>query len=125
MNPLLGPQDCFDIGFLGGGQLARMSIQAAQKMGLRCASLDPGETTPASQIAPAVVGALDDVEATALFAERCERLTLENEFIPAISLREGLERAAFDPALLIPNIDRKSTRLNSSHIQKSRMPSSA
>ena len=28
-------------------------------------------------------------------------------------------------AILLPQIDRKSTRLNSSHIQKSRMPSSA
>ena len=31
----------YDIGFLGGGQLARMSIQAAQRMGLRCLVLDP------------------------------------------------------------------------------------
>ena len=30
-----------------------------------------------------------------------------------------------DPARTIRGIDRKSTRLNSSHIQKSRMPSSA
>ena len=30
-----------------------------------------------------------------------------------------------DPAMLPIGIDRKSTRLNSSHIQKSRMPSSA
>ena len=29
------------------------------------------------------------------------------------------------PALVVENRDRKSTRLNSSHIQKSRMPSSA
>ncbi len=47
----------FDLGFLGGGQLARMSIQAAQRMGLRCLSLDPGSDTPASQIAPAITGA--------------------------------------------------------------------
>ena len=33
--------------------------------------------------------------------------------------------AAGTPAPLSPSLDRKSTRLNSSHIQKSRMPSSA
>ena len=36
---------------------------------------------------------------------------------------EALDRG--DPAALQEELDRKSTRLNSSHIQKSRMPSSA
>ena len=31
----MGNPAIFDIGFLGGGQLARMSIQAAQRMGLK------------------------------------------------------------------------------------------
>ena len=35
------------------------------------------------------------------------------------------ERLFLDSATLTPMLDRKSTRLNSSHIQKSRMPSSA
>ncbi len=52
----------FDIGFLGGGQLARMSIQAAQRMGLTCVSLDPGGVTPASQISAAIIGELNDPE---------------------------------------------------------------
>ena len=42
-------------------------------------------------------------------------------FIVAASLRTG--HAAWD--LLVPNLDRKSTRLNSSHLDLSRMPSSA
>ena len=44
----------------------------------------------------------------------------------AISFAGGIviERALFKPLTNAP-IDRKSTRLNSSHIQKSRMPSSA
>ena len=40
-----------NLGFIGGGQLARMSIQAAQRMGLNCVSLDPAADSPASQIA--------------------------------------------------------------------------
>ena len=77
----------FDLGFLGGGQLARMSIQAAQRMGLTCLSLDPGEITPASQIAPALVGSLDDSEKIDEVFRRCAKVTLENEFIPAGAIR--------------------------------------
>jgi 5-(carboxyamino)imidazole ribonucleotide synthase len=92
----------FDIGLLGGGQLARMSIQAAQRMGLRCISLDPGEDTPASQIAPAIVGKLDDPAAIAKILACADRVTLENEFIPAKAILDALER---HPAELIPSVN--------------------
>jgi len=91
----------FDIGFLGGGQLARMSIQAAQRMGLTCISLDPGEDTPASQVAAAIVGDLHDPDRIAELAERSDRVTLENEFIPADAIR----RAGFDLGKLIPGVE--------------------
>jgi 5-(carboxyamino)imidazole ribonucleotide synthase len=83
----------YDLGFLGGGQLARMSIQAAQRMGLKCLSLDPGVETPASQIAPAIQGRLDDPEAIAKVIAECGRVTLENEFIPAQAIREAQSKA--------------------------------
>lgn len=95
------PNERFELGFLGGGQLARMSIQAAQRMGLRCLSLDPGEVTPASQIAPSIVGELDDPAAIRKLYNACDRLTLENEFIPAAALREGVA----DPSRIIPGIE--------------------
>ena len=55
---------------------------------------------------------------------------------PRVTLLERVERGFFQPvdiagmsesqrAILGALLDRKSTRLNSSHIQKSRMPSSA
>ena len=66
----------FDIGFLGGGQLARMSIQAAQRMGLRCMSLDPGVDTPASQIAASICGSLHDPDKIAEILKRCDKVTL-------------------------------------------------
>ncbi len=95
----------FDIGFLGGGQLARMSIQAAQRMGVRCISLDPGEDTPASQIAPAIRAPLGDVEALKQIFMNCYRVTLENEFVPARAVREALEELGRDPSTLIPGLD--------------------
>jgi 5-(carboxyamino)imidazole ribonucleotide synthase len=99
----------FDIGFLGGGQLARMSIQAAQSMGLKCLSLDPGEITPASELAPALMGSLDDPACIAKLASQCSHLALENEFIPAAALREGLRLAKVDEHNLIPEIDTLAT----------------
>ena len=51
----------------------------------------------------------------------CGRVAAALSIIVALLLL-GFE--AF-PAAEVPALDRKSTRLNSSHIQKSRMPSSA
>ena len=99
----------YDLGFLGGGQLARMSIQAAQRMGLRCLSLDPGEGGPAAQVADAVVGRLDDPAALAEVLARCERVTLENEFIPAGAIRDALRRTGREEGCLVPGVDALET----------------
>lgn len=98
-----------DLGFLGGGQLARMSILAAHRMGLRCVSLDPSEDSPASQVAPALVGQLADPQAVAALIRQSRRLTLENEFIPADALRDAFEMAGRDPTDLLPGIDTLAT----------------
>lgn len=99
----------FDIGFLGGGQLARMSIQAAQRMGLKCISLDPGEHTPASELAPSICGSLDNPDSIATLARQVDHLALENEFIPALALRDGLRKAGVNEANLLPSIETLST----------------
>lgn len=78
-------------------------------MGLRCLSLDPGEVTPASQIAPAIRGRLDDGERVAELIQRCERVTLENEFIPAEVVREAFRKAGRDEAAATPGIDALAT----------------
>ncbi|MCW5936486.1 MAG: ATP-grasp domain-containing protein [Fimbriimonadaceae bacterium] len=80
----------YDLGLLGGGQLARMTIMAAQRMGLRCLSLDPGRGTPAGHVADSIEGPLDDAEAIAEVCRRCHSVTLENEFIPADVLEAGV-----------------------------------
>lgn len=95
----------FELGFLGGGQLARMSIQAAQRMGLQCLSLDESENTPASQIAASTVGSLHDPEAIAEIFRACMLVTLENEFVPAASIRRAAELAGREPDCIIPGIE--------------------
>ncbi|MEZ5163096.1 MAG: hypothetical protein R2688_04975 [Fimbriimonadaceae bacterium] len=73
----------YDLGILGGGQLARMTTQAAQRMGLKVACLEHGTDTPAGQITTQISGFLTDSHAIAEIMELCEYLTLENEFVPA------------------------------------------
>ena len=72
-----------------------MSIQVAQRMGLKCLSLDPGEVTPASQIADNLVGALDDVAQVERVFRSCRFVTLENEFIPADVIDEAVVEEGF------------------------------
>lgn len=95
----------YDIGFLGGGQLARMSIQAAQRLGLTCLSLDPAADSPAAQVSDSMVGALDDPERIAEVFRSCSKVTLENEFIAATAVREGLELAEAGESVLLPGLD--------------------
>lgn len=94
----------YDIGFLGGGQLARMSIQAAQRMGFRCLSLENAEKTPASQVADNLIGKIDQAEDIARLLSLCERVTLENEFIPPDALAAALKLSGRSERSLLPSI---------------------
>ncbi len=68
------------IGFLGGGQLARMSAFAARSMGYGVHVLDPDPDCPAAAVASHVVTArYDDVQAAVAFARTCDVLTLDIE----------------------------------------------
>jgi 5-(carboxyamino)imidazole ribonucleotide synthase len=99
----------YDLGFLGGGQLARMSIQSAQRMGLKCVSLDPGVDTPASQIAPNIVGRLDDPMKIAEIIGQAEHVTLENEFIPAHAIVEALGQVPGSEGRILPGVQTLAT----------------
>lgn len=78
-------------------------------MGLTCLSLDPDPKSPASQIAPAVQGALDDPEAVAKVVGNCHRVTLENEFIPATVIAGALQRVGRGPEVVVPGLDTLAT----------------
>ena len=49
------------IGIIGGGQLGRMMTHAAKKMGFHVVVLDPGENSPAGQVADSqIIGSWND-----------------------------------------------------------------
>lgn len=75
------------LGVLGGGQLGRMFVHAAQRLGYTTVVLDPDEASPAGQVAHEHVRA-DYLDAAALarLAERCDALTTEFENVPADAL---------------------------------------
>lgn len=70
------------IGILGGGQLARMSLHAASRMGIPVAVMEKEKDSPAGMLTPKEhVGWVDDRELLKKFAESVSVVTLENEFI--------------------------------------------
>jgi len=75
------------IGILGGGQLGRMSAEAARRLGYRVRTYDPSPEACAAAVADEhVTAAWDDTAALARFAEGCGRITLEFENIPPASV---------------------------------------
>jgi 5-(carboxyamino)imidazole ribonucleotide synthase len=75
------------LGVMGGGQLGRMFVHAAQAMGYRVCVLDPASPSPAGDAADAqIVAAYDDEPAIRELARRCHAVTTEFENVPARSL---------------------------------------
>lgn len=107
------------LGCLGGGQLGRMFVHAAQAMGYRVLVLDPDASGPAAQAADdVIVAAYDDMEAVVAFGHRVAAVTTEFENVPAAAL-EAL--AAIVPtrpgaaAVRIAQDRRKEKRFFSEH----------
>ncbi|HEY0738976.1 MAG TPA: 5-(carboxyamino)imidazole ribonucleotide synthase [Herpetosiphonaceae bacterium] len=77
------------LGILGGGQLARMTIQAAIPLGVDLAILAEAADSPAGRLtAREIVGAWSDTTALRAFAEAVDVVTLENEFVDAPILEQ-------------------------------------
>jgi 5-(carboxyamino)imidazole ribonucleotide synthase len=75
------------LGVMGGGQLARMFVHAAQAMGYTTAVLDPDPHSPAGRVAHLHVrAAYDDPAGLQRLARRCAAITTEFENVPAPSL---------------------------------------
>jgi 5-(carboxyamino)imidazole ribonucleotide synthase len=76
------------LGVMGGGQLGRMFVQAAQAMGFVTVVLDPDPASPAGLIAHHhIATAYDDPAGLAELAQRCDAITTEFENVPALALR--------------------------------------
>ncbi len=76
------------LGVIGGGQLGRMFVQAAQRLGYRAGVLGTIEDGPAAQVAQwSILAPPDGLPALRLFAERAEAITVEFENVSAPALR--------------------------------------
>lgn len=79
------------VGILGGGQLARMTAEAAPALGVDVVVLEREAGSPAGLVvgsANEIVGDWRDPAARRALAERVDLLTLENEFVDADALAE-------------------------------------
>ncbi|THJ31648.1 5-(carboxyamino)imidazole ribonucleotide synthase [Lampropedia aestuarii] len=72
------------LGVMGGGQLGRMFVHAAQAMGYHTVVLDPDAQGPAGQASDAqIVAAYDDAQGLADLTQRVAAITTEFENVPA------------------------------------------
>ena len=98
------------VGVVGGGQLAWMMGAAASRLGIELVVQTPHATDPAFSVAAdSILAAIDDVNATAELANRCDVITFENEFVDLDGLRTLEEQGIlFQPSLssLDPLLDK-------------------
>lgn len=88
------------IGFLGGGQLGRMTAMAARSMGYEVRVLDPERDCPARPVATATITApWADAAAATELARGCAAVTLEIEQIPRPSLEAAAAVAPLCPGV--------------------------
>jgi 5-(carboxyamino)imidazole ribonucleotide synthase len=75
------------VGILGGGQLARMTAEAASTLGIEVAILEHEANSPAGRIAlRGITGPWTDEAALAALAKDALAVTLENEFVEVSAL---------------------------------------
>lgn len=87
------------LGVMGGGQLGRMFVQAAQAMGYVTVVLDPDPASPAGLVAHHHIrAAYDDPQGLAELAQRCDAITTEFENVPAQALRTLAARRPVAPS---------------------------
>jgi len=87
------------LGVMGGGQLGRMFVHAAQSLGYRTVVLDPDADSPAGLVAHEHIhaGYLDEA-GLARLAEVADAITTEFENVPAQALARLAERRFVAPA---------------------------
>jgi 5-(carboxyamino)imidazole ribonucleotide synthase len=72
---------------------------AGYPLDIRCTTLDPARDSPASQVAPSIIGRFDDREALARLADGADVVTYEFENVPVDAARFLMELApVFPPA---------------------------
>ena len=74
------------VGIVGAGQLGRMMALAGYPLGLRCLFLDRSADAPGAQVAPILVGELEDASRLEELASRSDVLTFDWENIAGRAL---------------------------------------
>jgi 5-(carboxyamino)imidazole ribonucleotide synthase len=98
MKPIFPSPGGAVLGVVGGGQLGRMFVQAAQAMGYSTAVLEPETDSPAGQISQHVIAAdYADPEGLAHLSGLCSAITTEFENVPAEALRSLAATRAVAP----------------------------
>lgn len=72
-------------------------------MGLRCLVLDPDPNAPACQVAPYITGSIYDESSLRELFAKCERVTLENEFVPGETIDSALRKLDHPSISIIPS----------------------
>ena len=86
------------LGVLGGGQLGRMFVHAAQRMGYRTHVFSPEADSPAGQVAHATtVADYEDHDAVARFANDCDAISFELEQLPLMTAEIAARHAPVRP----------------------------
>jgi 5-(carboxyamino)imidazole ribonucleotide synthase len=79
------------VGIVGAGQLGRMLALAGYPIGVRCLFLDRSNDTPGAQVAPSLIGDLEDPTQLAELASRSDVVTFDWENISG-GVLEPLEK---------------------------------
>ncbi len=86
------------LGVFGGGQLGRMFVQAAQRLGYRVHVFSSHRDSPAGQVADFEhIGSLNDLRSVASFALSVEASTLEFENVPTEAIKVAEEHSPVRP----------------------------
>lgn len=108
------PSSVKRVGIVGGGQLAWMMAEAAEKLEVDLVVQTPSATDPAVTIAAeTILAPIADVAATAQLAQRCDVITFENEFVDLTGLAAIAQQGVcFRPGLgsLSPLLDKYQQR---------------
>ncbi|GHD75198.1 5-(carboxyamino)imidazole ribonucleotide synthase [Vogesella fluminis] len=87
------------LGILGGGQLGRMFVTAAKRMGYRVTVLDPDANAPAADFADVhLIAPFNDAAALQTLAASCAAVTTEFENVNADAMRQLAKSTRVSPS---------------------------
>jgi 5-(carboxyamino)imidazole ribonucleotide synthase len=122
VNDTTPPGGSTTLGVMGGGQLGRMFVHAAQRLGYRTVVLDPDADSPAGTVAHRqVTSAYASDAGLADLAAACTAITTEFENVPAAALRTLAGRVRVAPSAAAVEIcqDRAAEKR---HFQRAGVP---